>query len=359
MKILLAGDSTVAEQARDDSNPGLRYCGWGQMMGRFFTDIKIINYAVSGYSVNDFREKGQYKKLLEALGKDDYALFQFGHNDQKRLELRAWDGYAVALRQYISEIRQQGGKPVMVTSAARNSWRGDNGNYLDLLAEYAEAMKHVAAEKNIPIIDLQGTSVAWIISLGRESAKKYFYPGDFTHPNDYGGYKWAGMVAELILKSNHKDLEALKKALKPVSEWDIFKVEESESVSGWLSKPKPTTDFARWRDNNQAITIADALAMAREGYGWFVTKNAGAKPPQSDLYCAIENGYLPPNFPTVSLDSPIDAAHFKALMLMACSGRNIITAEAKNLPLCEGSITGKNAVTYALKLEQLINLSFV
>ena len=364
VKILLAGDSTVAYQPREENfNPGLVYCGWGQMLERFMHDTQIINFAVSGYTVTDFREKGQYDRLRGRLSGGDYVLFQFGHNDQKRPELRAQGGYADGLRRYAAEIREYGGKPVFVTPVARNSWNGISGEYMDLLAGYADAMKDVAHEENVPLIDLHDASIAWIISLGREGAKRYFYPGDFTHPNDYGGYKWAKMIAGLILQSYHNELDELKKAVIPMEQWEEYDIGASQAdpTTGWLYPPKSRADFAKFACID-VLAVAQALEMARVGYGWFNTEETDLSPPLSDLSCAIEYSYLPDSlylpfgFPENDFNKPITANQFRIMMLRSCSGRNIITDEAANLHIAgkSNTVTGKSAVDYALKLEKLM-----
>jgi len=386
MKILLAGDSTVCDQPRPKNyNPGLCYSGWGQEIADFFCGVQVKNFAVSGYTVSHFRESGQCDKLLAQLDPGGYVFFQFGHNDQKRTELRANGGYTAALTQYMHEIRQYSGIPILVTPVARNSWRGDNGQYLDLLADYANAMKLIAAKEDVPLIDLHDASKNWIISLGCKAAKRYFYPGDYTHPNQYGGQMWASMVASGIAQSQHPSLKQLQTHLKtttrpandtkqatqaiiqqhasstPATHIPPLNIDETKAdpVTGWLYPPKQKTDFAAWQSSDKPLTIADALQMAKEAYGWFVSISTDATPPQSDLECAKENGYLPANFPQSfllnNMDAPITTSHFKAIMQTSCKGRNTITTEAASIPITGtgDTLTGKEAVNYAIRLERL------
>jgi len=200
------------------------------MLHKFVSsDVQILNFARSGYSGTDFRKKGEYDMLLAALEPDDYVMFQFGHNDQKRPYLPAYGGYIENFRLFASEMRERGGKPVFVTPVARNTWNlpsceavndlstkltypnsvsaNDSGEYLDLLEEYAAAMKFVARELDVPLIDLHAASMAWIKSIGMEAAKVFFHPGDYTHANDYGGEKWAGFVASLAAECKHKSMQ--------------------------------------------------------------------------------------------------------------------------------------------------------
>lgn len=44
---------------------------------------------------------------------------EFGHNDQKRRYLKAFDQYAANLRRYVRQIREKGAYPMIVTSLSR------------------------------------------------------------------------------------------------------------------------------------------------------------------------------------------------------------------------------------------------
>ena len=60
--------------------------------------------------------------------------------------------------------------------------------YADSLEEYAQACKQAAARYQIPVIDLYGASKDFIIQHECRQTARYYYPKDFTHPNDYGAY---------------------------------------------------------------------------------------------------------------------------------------------------------------------------
>ena len=74
----------------------------------------------------------------------------------------------------------------MVTPIARNTWKGLDGTYNDLLAEYAQAVKRLGTERKVPVVDLHAASRNFVLVKGLEAAKQWFYPNDFTHSNDYG-----------------------------------------------------------------------------------------------------------------------------------------------------------------------------
>ncbi len=201
--LYIAGDSTVTDQSADYPYlPGRSYCGWGQMLPAFLgTQMAVSNHAHSGLTTESFRTEGHYQILYERLREGDVCLMQFGHNDQKLMHLAAEGGYRENLIRYIEEIRGKGAAPVLVTPLARNSWRGDDGSYNDLLASYADACARLAEEYQVPLLDLHGKSMEFVTACGREKAMRYFFPGDYTHSNDYGAYRYAGYVYGDMVRS--------------------------------------------------------------------------------------------------------------------------------------------------------------
>ena len=196
--IYIGGDSTVTDQSADyPYAPGASYSGWGQMLSAYLDSrIAVSNHAHSGLTTESFREEGHYAILYDRLKAGDYVLLQFAHNDQKLDHLKAEEGYRENLDRYISEIRKKGAYPILVTPIARNTWKGLDGSYNDLLAEYAEAVKRLGAQRKVPVVDLHAASRAFVLIKGLEAAKQWFYPNDFTHSNDYGAYQAAGWVAQ-------------------------------------------------------------------------------------------------------------------------------------------------------------------
>lgn len=72
-----------------------------------------------------------------------------------------------------------------------------DGTLLDNLQPYAQAMKEVAAEKEVPAIDLHASSKQLVEQLGPEkSAEMENKKGDPTHFNEKG----ARAMADLVMK---------------------------------------------------------------------------------------------------------------------------------------------------------------
>lgn len=196
--IYIAGDSTLTDQTGNYPYiPENCYCGWGQFLPYFLNEsASISNHAHSGLTTESFRSEGHYSIIEKEIKEGDFFLLQFGHNDQKLSHLTAFGGYLDNVVAYIREIKKKKAIPVLVTPLCRNSWKGLDGSYHDLLEDYNEVIHQIGNAEGVAVIDLHQKSYDFITSIGLEDAKRYFFPGDFTHTNDFGGYKMASFVAE-------------------------------------------------------------------------------------------------------------------------------------------------------------------
>lgn len=197
--LYLAGDSTVTDSdAYWPCRFGDTHTGWGASLPAYLDDgVAVANHARSGLSLTMFRENGHYAPVERTMRAGDMLLLQFGHNDQKDPLLRADGGYAEQLERFVCETRDRGAYPILVTPLARNTWTPD-GDYADLLADYARAVTALGHRLDVPVLDLHGLSVAYIEAHGVETVKPLFRPGDVTHTNEYGSYLVAGAVAGLM-----------------------------------------------------------------------------------------------------------------------------------------------------------------
>jgi pectinesterase len=166
IKIVLVGDSTVNDGG-----------GWGYGFKLFLTTNAIcVNTAANGRSSKSFISEGRWQKALEEKG--DYYLIQFGHNDEPGKgpdrETDPATTYPQNLSRYVDDVRAIGGKPVLVTSLTRRMFDGAQTNKLKPnLLPYVAAMKKVAAEKNVPLIDLHTSSVALCEKIGPIETAKF------------------------------------------------------------------------------------------------------------------------------------------------------------------------------------------
>lgn len=195
--VFLAGDSTVTDQRSEPA------ASWGQMLPALFApEVAIANHAESGETLKSFVTELRFDKLLSLVKPGDWLLIQFGHNDQKAQWPQTYVDPAVTypawLRTYIAEARRRGAHPVLVTSPERRNYT--DGKVRRTLAEYGEAVRKVAREDGIPLIDLQERTVSLYEALGETEAAKLFNDGgkDRTHHNNPGARFLARAVAAEI-----------------------------------------------------------------------------------------------------------------------------------------------------------------
>ncbi len=196
--IFLAGDSTVTDQAAEPA------ASWGQMLPAMLDGtVAVANHARSGATLKSFLTDLRFDKLLSAVKPGDWLFIQFGHNDQKQewpqTYVDAANTYPAYLRAYIAEARRRGAHAVLVTSPERGNF-DTHGKIKDTLGPYADAVRKLAAEERVPLIDLNADSRAIYEALGPEVAPIAFNAGgkDRTHHDNYGAWLMASAVAERI-----------------------------------------------------------------------------------------------------------------------------------------------------------------
>lgn len=165
-KIVLVGDSTTAVQG-----------GWGPAFcARHVTSfLTCTNLARGGRSTYNYRAEGAWALAEAEMRTPGYArtwvLVQFGHNDQPGKPGRSTDlqhEFPDNLRRYVREIRAAGAQPVLVTPLTRRQFT--DGVLIDDLAPWAEAVRSVAREMEVPLVDLHARSRAVVQALGPVAA---------------------------------------------------------------------------------------------------------------------------------------------------------------------------------------------
>lgn len=207
LRIVILGDSTVCDYAADSP---IR--GWGQLLGEGFKKpVAIRNLAVSGRSTKTFIKEGRLKKALEEPA--DFALIQFGHNDSHGKDrpesTDAATDYKEFLRTYVDSFQKAGTQPILVTPMHRRTF--NKGKLTEELRPYAEAMKAVAEEKKVPVVDLYTLSGELFVKLGDEgSADLSCSPKDRTHFSEKGARAMAGLVLGELAKVEPRLRDAMK-----------------------------------------------------------------------------------------------------------------------------------------------------
>nr|WP_254705936.1 rhamnogalacturonan acetylesterase [Streptomyces vilmorinianum] len=201
--LYIAGDSTAAQKYADAAPE----TGWGMALPFFLhQDLAVANHAINGRSTKSFLDEGRLDVILEAIRPGDLLLIQFGHNDQKITDpsryTEPWTTYQDNLRRYVAGARERGARPVLATSVERRRFDA-SGTALRTLGEYPAAMREVAREEGVELLDVQELSLALWQKLGPETTKAYFNwtpaEQDNTHFNPPGAIAVARLVAAELL----------------------------------------------------------------------------------------------------------------------------------------------------------------
>ena len=270
--IHLCGDSTMAEK---DLSKGSPERGWGMMFPNFFDEgVSVINYARNGRSTKSFIDKGQWDDVMAALQPGDYVFIEFGHNDAKESDperyAAPWGAYQDNLRRFIDETRSKGGIPVLLTPVARR-WFKETGLDRNCHGDYPAAMKAVAEEKGVTLLDITTPTLDWIESLGDEASRPYFMhlaPGkyacapegktDNTHTVASGARK----VTEIVCDKIREQIPEIAVhfcyydiVVSPDGHGDYMTVQEAIDACPDYSHAEITTIFIRKGVYKEQVTI--------------------------------------------------------------------------------------------------------
>ena len=204
--VFLIGDSTVCDQ------PTEPYNSWGQMLPRFFQPtVAVANHAESGESLAGALAKGRFNKIWSQFHAGDYLIVQFGHNDMKSTAADALEKYTENLRRVVAEARKRGGQAILCTPVSRRSF-GPDGKIENSFRGYPEAVRLVAREENVPLLDLQQMGAALYEALGPEGSHRAFATArEGTHHGNYGSYE----IAQCVLQALRQNQVPLARQIVP------------------------------------------------------------------------------------------------------------------------------------------------
>ena len=168
-KIILVGDSTTQVNS-----------GWGGS----FCATRVTSFAAcvdlgrGGRSTKSYRAEGSWDVALAEMKTPGYVrtyvLIQFGHNDQPGKPGRSTDlatEFPANLRRYVAEARAAGAIPILVTPLTRRYFK--DGQITRDLDPWSDAVRAVAKEMNVPLVDLNARSAAIIQAMGPVLAGHY------------------------------------------------------------------------------------------------------------------------------------------------------------------------------------------
>ena len=212
MTIYICGDSTAATYAPERAP----ITGWGQLLGEYFPGVNVVNKAVGGRSTKSFLAEGRLVDIEKVIQPGDLLLIQFTHNDDSDLVWRHTDpntSFVNNLAIFVDTARIHGATPVLLTPIPRRYWR--EGELIDPHGEYPVAIRRLAMQKGVPLLDVLAEGMAALRALGEEATRPLYmnvepgkYPAypdgnrDDTHTQHAGAALYARITAEL-LKAQH------------------------------------------------------------------------------------------------------------------------------------------------------------
>lgn len=230
--LYIASDSTATDYSTEPDYMTKRHpqMGWGQVFQPLFTaesiprlknlhvssKVEVVPKAKGGRSTRSFFEEGRWREIYDALQPGDLVLIQFGHNDQSKDKVERYtpiDGYKQYLRMYVENVRAKKARPILMTSVSRNN-RWEDGKLQNTHGDYPQAVKDLAAQMKVDLIDLNQLSMDLFNAKGQEYVSEtYFmnlpegkfegYPKglkDNTHFQPEGAEAVAKLVFEALAK---------------------------------------------------------------------------------------------------------------------------------------------------------------
>ncbi|WP_163707757.1 rhamnogalacturonan acetylesterase [Mangrovibacterium lignilyticum] len=232
VKVYLIGDSTVADYSLEDNYQQQKFpiTGWGQVFQSYLCkdslarieliaadSVVVDDRAKGGRSTRTFFQEGRWRAVYDEMQAGDFVLMQFGHNDAAESKPERYvniEGYKEFLCLFVTQTRQKGGIAVLITPVTRN-YPWEDGVLLGTIhGDYPGAMKEVAAELDVYLIDLTRSSAELFTKIGPDYVKEnYFmnlpagvykaYPdgqSDNTHFQPEGAKAVAGLVFDGLQK---------------------------------------------------------------------------------------------------------------------------------------------------------------
>jgi rhamnogalacturonan acetylesterase len=230
--LFIVGDSTARNQAD---------LGWGDHFAHYFdtAKINIANRAKAGRSSRSYYNEGLWAGVLAEMKPGDYVLIQMGHNDggtahpetdtkarasvkgigdetvQYPLPKPFTSGpltgqttetihtYGWYIRKYIADTRAKKATPLLLTVTIRNIWVNDTDGKPRIERDmgFRGYEDQIAAEENLPVIDMATVEADRLEVLGQEKTALLF-PIDHTHTSAEGAERNAESVATALRNAN-------------------------------------------------------------------------------------------------------------------------------------------------------------
>ena len=281
--LFLIGNSTMRNGTKGDGSNG--QWGWGFFASKYFNanKISVENQALGGMSTRTFYTK-LWPMVRKALRKGDWVIISIGHNDNgpydegraravipgvgtdslcvtiketgEKETVYTYGGY---LRKYISECREAGAYPILMSLTPRDAYDEKTGKIVR--KPQTEWAAYVAAQEGVPFVDLNEISGSKLDSYSKWKEQYHFF-GDHIHTSAYGAEMNARSAAEGIAASSNPDLKPLQDMMMgvqlPVVQVTREKGKPIVFITGDSTvKNKDSDKDGMWGWGSQAYTVFD------------------------------------------------------------------------------------------------------
>lgn len=210
----MVGDGTMAQYP--DS---VEACGWVQTLeNEWSKKVIVVNDAQVGLSTRTFMDNNGLI-TLEKKPARTIMFIQVGTNDLKETSVAQYsaiDALHRRLHEIIVLARKHRVNVVLCTPLAQPYYH--NGELVDRLGGYAEAIRRSTVHDHVALVDLEKVTREWLLSMTPEEAAEYYVtidPTQLEHGefqlNKAGAAEVAKMAKQAILEVQSKKLKKIFK----------------------------------------------------------------------------------------------------------------------------------------------------
>ncbi|MDR0937850.1 MAG: rhamnogalacturonan acetylesterase [Mediterranea sp.] len=305
--LFLVGNSTMRTGTLGNGNNG--QWGWGYYAPDYFdaNRISVENHALGGTSSRTFYNR-LWPDVLKGIRKGDWVIIELGHNDNgpydsgrarasipgtgrdsMRVVIKETGAretvytYGEYIRRFVRETKARGARPILMGLTPRNAWTDKDSTIVTRYDQtFNRWQRQVAAEEQVPFIDLTDITARKYERFGKEKVKYMFYI-DRIHTSAFGAkinaesaaegiraYKGLGLAAFLKPVATDRETGKSRKGDHPV----IFTIGDStvkntdrdpEGMWGWGSVLDELFDTSKITVENQAMAGRSARTFLDEG----------------------------------------------------------------------------------------------
>ena len=179
----LCGDSIMADYPPENAP----MTGWGQVLRPLISEnVYIGNEAVCGRSTKSFMDEGRLERVALCLRGGDRVLIGFSHNDEKQEDPSRYtapgSSFPENLNRFIDTALEHGAFPVLLTPVVRRLF-DESGRLIPTHGPYPDAVRRLAKERGIPLIDLEQATASLVEQAGPQGSREIYCHVPAGHPN--------------------------------------------------------------------------------------------------------------------------------------------------------------------------------